>query len=284
MENSSIPRSLTILTRSSETKESHDSMRRESSIPVEDDSIQGEQSLASSVTRVNTWPTHSLLFIPPSSRPSTPPPDDISPSQIDLIHGVGDHFPNIPLSRASTLSVNSGYEASISSLGRRSRTSDREADSDEEDLDTPRALQDPWTGSSFMTPARTITTRDCIVVQLPPDVVQLTPDLTPRPLKRGTSPLSTPRPAKRSRLPPPQEPLSASLALQEVLRPPTERSATSFSRERLQGSADVEIRPVAPDDADTDGNHQIPHSNSQKTTILTSNQSSHPPPHPPKSK
>lgn len=250
MEKLSISRSLTILTRSTETKESHDSQRREPSLPAEDDPFQGEQSLASSITMVNAWPTHSLLFIPPSSRPSTPPPDDISPSQIELIHGVGGHFPNMPFSRASTLSVNSGYEASVSSLGRRSRTPDREleAESDEEDLDTPRALQEPWTGAPFRTPARTVTTRDCIVVQL-------TPDLTPRPRKRGTSPLTTPRPAKRSRPPPPQEPLTASLALQDALQPAAERSTAGFLGGRLQERADVETRP---DDADTDGNHHTP--------------------------
>ncbi|KAK1827182.1 hypothetical protein QBC39DRAFT_180133 [Podospora conica] len=251
MENSPLPRSLTILTRSSDltrstdTKESYDSLRRELSIPAEDSSVEGEQSMASSATWVNPRPTHGVLFMPPSSRPSTPPPDDESPSQIELIHGVGGCFPAM-LSRSSTLSlsVNSGYEASVSSLGRRSRTPEREAANDDEDVDTPRAPQGPWTGPELRTPWR-----DAIAVQH-----ELTPDHTPRPTrKRSTSPLSTPRPAKRSQHRPPQESLSASLALQDAVQPPTERLTACFLGDRLQEGVENKARPAAPDNADADG-------------------------------
>lgn len=142
----------------------------------------------------------------PRSLASTPPPDEEPLNQGQLINGIGDLFPSLP-SRASSLTVGSDCASVIT-----------DADEGEDTLVTPKATRMPSTRSYSATPIRTISTRDCIVVQVNP----LTPSPSPRCNKRGTSPPSTPKPTKRSRC-----------QAAPTYRGPEERDASGYMRPQV---------------------------------------------------
>ncbi|KAK1749323.1 hypothetical protein QBC47DRAFT_153238 [Echria macrotheca] len=192
MEDSTVARSLTILTRSSSANEHPELLARSTSfLSIVDSSVSAAAGTASSARR-ESGSRHSPMLV---SRASTPPPDIdlLSQNQIHLINGVGDHFAGVLPSRASSLTMGSECPSEASAMTPDGpETSDND---DRDDLVTPRVEQKPWADNTTSTPVRTITTRGCIVVQTHP----LTPSPSPRRSKRGSSPPSTPRPSKRRR-------------------------------------------------------------------------------------
>ncbi|KAK0657104.1 hypothetical protein B0T16DRAFT_452594 [Cercophora newfieldiana] len=192
-----IPRSLAILTRASENSGSDIAIQRPSQLSTEGDVSSGAPSPSSSRRR--------------ASQASTPPQDDESPSHGEMINGFGGLFDNVPLPRASILTMGSesASVASTATCSRRSQTP--EIDENSALLVTPKVSQQEWAQHPILTitpkadqdttPTRTMSTRACIVVQplAPTQLNLVTPDPSPRVAKRPASPPLAPRQAKRSR-------------------------------------------------------------------------------------
>ena len=184
MDRSTLNKPLTILTRSNEAEETRGHLSGQSRT----DALLKDTTASALGGSPCSEETGSWIGCTPVSRSlaSTPPPDEESPSQNQLIHGMGGLFPSSLPSRASILTLGSDCASNASVV----------TDVDgSEDLPTPKASRNTRSRVSHETPARTISTRNCIVVQTNP----LTPSPSPRHQKRAASPSSTPQPTKRSR-------------------------------------------------------------------------------------
>lgn len=272
MEQANIARSLTVLTRSGENSENIDNIVRQPSQPsIEGDTTSGTLSPASTRRR--------------TSQASTPPQEDDARSHSELISGLGCLFDNVPLPRAPILAI-SAFVASTATSSRRSQTPEAEKDSSL--LVTPKVSQQEWVQYPILTitpkaeqhafqpralatpaPTRTMSTRDCIVVQ-PIALAQLnlfTPDPSPKVAKRPASPPCAPRQAKRSRKQA-QQVLGNFLLdddLEDSFEPQlrkivqarqrgAELTVASFSDASSQGPSDLETRSQAhSEDGDNDG-------------------------------
>ncbi|KAK4444292.1 hypothetical protein QBC34DRAFT_186214 [Podospora aff. communis PSN243] len=224
MEDTTVARSLAILTRSTGGSGSNGNVaRRPSNVSIDEDITSGAVSPSSS--RRNT------------SQSSTPPLDDESPSHGEMISGFGCLFDNIPLPRDSTLKMGSESGSATTTATSSHRSQTPELDENSTVLETPKVSQQAWTQQPiltitpkaeqqawnrepFATPTstRTMSTRDCIVVQPLAQLNLVTPDPSPIGTKRAASPPSAPRPAKRPRSQ--GEDMTAGLGLGDILEDP----------------------------------------------------------------
>ncbi|KAK5658862.1 hypothetical protein OQA88_1676 [Cercophora sp. LCS_1] len=241
MEGFGITHSLTILTRSSQTKEPQSS--HESSLERRPSLLSTEENMPTEATNPVPSTRRDSFFrrSPMPSLPSTPPPDEEASSQIHLISGVGELFPLTLPSRESSLTLGSecASNASLTTPTHHSDSEDGDAD-DEDLLETPKAEEKHRFPAAIETPLRPIPARDCIVVQMPP----LTPSPSPRRMKRGSSPPSTPRPHKRPRLVTPNAPAGSRSSFGQAKPHTTELGGASFLNQRWRWLNDAEMSPL----------------------------------------
>ncbi|KAK3393493.1 hypothetical protein B0H63DRAFT_18695 [Podospora didyma] len=195
-EQAPFPRSLMILTHSSDPTGQETSLEANISISiesVESGPISRFPMTVSSLHQDNR-PRHAAMTM---FFTSTPPPDDHVTSQIELINGVGCHFPSNLPSRASSLTLGSDCPSGAPSTPRRGSTSQESGCSDDDnDLTPTMGVRDTvfTSAGDGATPQR-VPFRSGLFGLDP-----LTPSPSPRTKsKRVSSPPSTPRPIKRSR-------------------------------------------------------------------------------------
>ncbi|KAK4180798.1 hypothetical protein QBC36DRAFT_319442 [Triangularia setosa] len=150
-----------------------------------------DMNLSDELARRGSWLLGPLSSAPmPLSAPATPPPELEEETDNQTMTGIGCLFPQMLLSRPSSLAV--GSENNTDAPSTPSQMSDVNDDNDqganfpsENLLETPRAI------SVFQTPTLALSTQPVNFGQMPP----LTPDSTPirTILKRAPSPPCAPR-------------------------------------------------------------------------------------------